>query len=107
MLIYILLKKLWENIPPHVNMCITGAICVAHRDHQDLLRWCFQERDRGTADCQGQSPAVSCPTPWPPAAGWQGPYSRLGLGEELACWLDTRRPAEPGSPLLPRADQGP
>lgn len=34
MLIYILLKKLWENIPPHVNMCITGAICVAHRDRQ-------------------------------------------------------------------------
>lgn len=80
MLIYILLKKLWENIPPHVNMCITGAICVAHRDWQDLLCWCFQEQDGALLAVRGQSPAVSWPTPWPPAAGWRGPYGRMGLG---------------------------
>lgn len=45
-------KKLWENIPPHVNMCkcITGAVCVTHRDRRGLLR--CQAQSRGTASCR-------------------------------------------------------
>lgn len=63
MLIYILLKKLWENIPPHVNMCITGAICVAHRDWQDLLCWCSQEGTGTLLTALGR--VQLCPDPLP------------------------------------------
>lgn len=81
-------KKLWENIPPRVNMCkcITGAVCVTHRER----------RGAGVPLAAGrQSPAAAGPAPLPPAAGWRGPYGRMGLGEEPARWLDKRPPAEP------------
>lgn len=60
----------------------------------------------GTADCQRaeSSSVLTHSLASSSRVGWRGPYGRLGLGEELACWLDTapcrawQSPAPEGSP---------
>lgn len=62
-------KKLWENIPPHVNMCITGAVCVTHRDRQGSL--CCRAWGRCTAGCREEESGSRVARPlWPHGAGW-------------------------------------
>lgn len=70
-------KKRWENIPPHVNMCITGAtVCVTHRDRRGLGR--CRAPSRGTA---GRRQAESGPQ----QQGGQAPMAARG-------WARSRPP---------------
>lgn len=83
-------KKLWENIPPHVNMCITGAVCVTHRDRRGLL--CYQARGQGTAGCQEEESSSRVARPvWPHGAGWgAGPLAGQAAsrqGPAVSCSL--------------------
>lgn len=79
--------------------CVTGAVCVAHRDRRGL--WCCRAQSRCATGCRAAT--SSCGVTHSPASSSRvaRPLRPRGAGRGAARWLDKRCPAKPQqSPAL-------